>query len=629
MRRRKAETNEALEKWLAALDEWYAGIEANSHFQARAHCYFEKPGAGAPLKFAVVLTQTPAESASTAAPSTPEAPTAQTALENAVKPVGDRTPTNARPKLQGLLPTRSEARGKIVIRRPAADSAPEPEQEPTLQAKVRKQPAATAAESKRAASDFNSSVSYRFDIDNNLAGYAFHIASSSTLNEDLLELLVFAPPPPPSKTVHVSLAASLAPELHQQEPGLQTDAGQYGMLLRATLVAKVASSKGNLALYINRLEELRSMFDRTEAVGSSKCHKARLVRALWRLLEDMRETSPVVPKALQHLPSELKTRLQTSMVRPSDLGNLAWYAWNVSLPNWVGKRAGRLTKLGHGLAFGAFVSLLLLSLHPGLAPGGGALTQWLEHIAVWRSQVLPDGATLAVIFAMAASAVYAMTTQRLTMPERVALSINDKIETVLDSTIANLMKANMDVQIGRLGCGEPPGLIPEGVARKLDEAFALKELVNSYESTVRARQRHVAHEVRKAQGIRLESHQRVRNAALGVTASFVLLEIGSRIQDHRDLQAGTDTASFAYWLYRKQPFAQTDGEAPLAPAPAVMLDCARKEVVQHQPPSPECLEQWRESALTSSSQLLFLVFLIALLMFAVRVMRRSNHSDDA
>ncbi|WP_228468596.1 hypothetical protein, partial [Achromobacter denitrificans] len=170
-------------------------------------------------------------------------------------------------------------------------------------------------------------------------------------------------------------------------------------------------------------------------------------------------------------------------------------------------------------------------------------------------------------------------------------------------------------------------LIPESVARKLDDAFSLKELVNSYESTVRARLRHVAHEVRKAQNIRVESHQRVRNAALGVTASFVLLEIGSRIQDHRDLQAGTDAMSYAYWLHRQGPAATAAGNPAAEGAPTAILDCARNEIVQHQPSSSECLDQWRESSLASSSQLLFLVFLIALIMFVVRVMRRASNED--
>ncbi|SSW68540.1 hypothetical protein [Achromobacter agilis] len=611
-------------KWLDELADWYRGIAENSHYQEKVYCYFDLASDKPDLKFSVVLEPTPA-AGDKAADGEPPAKEERSPAENTTKRAAELPATIERSNLKNLLPTRAEARGRVALRAlPAAVRAPQNEAKsatPDGNKALRMPQEAGGA----TVSDFKSTAARSFSINNTPVDYAFHMASSSALNEDLLKLLVRSPPPANSPNC-ISLAVSLSSET-RQDPCLQTDAGRYGILLRAALVAKVAGSKGNLALYINRLEDLREMFGKAEELPISAIKRARLMRSLWDLLEDVREKAPVIPGALRQLPTELRPALTGSpRVRLRDLGDLAWYRWNLTLPVWISKHVARLTKLGHLLAYAAFASLLLLSLHSALAPVDGAFADWLAHIAAWRSRALPDGATLAMAFAAAAGVLYALTTQRLTMPERVALSINDKIEGVLDSAIADLMKANMDVQIGRLGRGEPPGLIPESVARKLDEAFALKELVNSYESTVRARLRHVAHEVRKAQNIRLESHQRVRNAALGVTASFVLLEIGSRIQDHRDLQAGTDSMSYAYWLHR-QDGAAAAGSPHAVAAPSAILDCARTEIVQQKPSSPECLDQWRESSLASSSQLLFLVFLIALLMFVVRVMRRGGNQD--
>lgn len=602
--------------WLDELGKWYDGVAQNSHYQEKVYCYFNSAGGKPDLNFAVVLE--PAVEGKPAAVTPPSSLPAASAAENSSKRSVGQSASIKQASLKSLLPTRAEAQGRVALRRlPPARTAPAP------QAGANKELAPNKSAEASTVSDFKTKAARSFSLSNTSADYAFHMASSSALNEDLLKLLVHSPPPDDAANA-VSSALNLPSETLRQDPVLQTDAGRYGILLRAALVAKVAGSKGNLALYINRLEDLREMFGRAEALPVSAARRARLMHALWQLLDEVRETSPVIPPELKSLPDELRAVLDGRSRSPwRNLRALAWYRWNLTLPVWIGKYVGGLTRTGHVLAYAAFASLLLLSLHPALAPVEGAFADWLGHLAAWRSRVLPDGATLAMGFAALAGGFYALTTQRLTMPERVALSINDKIEAVLDSTIADLMKANMDVQVGRLGRGEPPGLIPESVARKLDEAFSLKELVNSYESTVRARLRHVAHEVRKAQNIRLESHQRIRNAALGVTASFVLLEIGSRIQDHRDLQAGTDAMSYAYWLHRQG----TAGNMQPAVAPAAILDCARTEIVARQPPSAECLDQWRESNLGSSSQLLFLVFLIALIMFVVRVMRRGSTED--
>jgi hypothetical protein len=613
---RPAAEAKPVEQWLEALQAWYADIAANSHYQERVYCYFEKDDADPRMDFAVVLTPTPAQAA--AAPA--EAPAAPPAArdENRSKPARTASLSNNRPAVADLLPSRSEARGRVVVRRP-----PQGESQASAKPENISPAADTAARVSKSqdranVSEFKSAASYSFNIDNNLAGYSFKIASSSALNEDLLKLLVLSAPPKEAGDC-VSLVATLSRDTLDSDPCFRTEGARYGILLRAALIAKVTGSKANLALYINRLEDLRALFGQVGALPLAVSQRAQLTRALWRLLDEVRETSPVIPSEMQALPDEIRRSLASGSTSAlSKLRDVLWYRWNFTLPVWISKHIAVLTRGGHALAFGAFAALLLLSLHPGLDFTHGMLASGIARLTQWRTQFFPDAATLAIALACAAGAVYAFSTRRMTMPERVALAINDKIEAVLDSTLADLMKANMDVQIGRLGRGEPPALTPESVARKLDVAFAMKDMVNSYESTVRARRRHVAAEVSKAQHIRLESHQRLRNAALGVTASFVLLEIGGRIQDHRDLQAGTDAMSYFYWLER----GKTAPNAPSAdPAALTTLACARTEVVQQQPPSPECLDQWRESALGASSQLLFLVFLIAMLMFAVRVIR--------
>jgi len=428
------------------------------------------------------------------------------------------------------------------------------------------------------------------------------------------------------------MPAILSPEILASDPCFRSEAGRYGILLRAALVAKVSCSKANLALYINRLEDLRSLFRDAGTLQLSLPQRARLTCSLWDLLGEVRESDPVIPKRLQDLPRTLRAQLTASRgIGLSTLSDLIWYGWHFSLPFWISKHINALTRCGHFLAYAAFGALLLLSIHPALDFTHGTASSWLTQLATWRDTLLPDAATLAIAFAASAGAVYALVTRRLTMPERVALSINDKIEEVLDSTLADLMKANMDVQIGRLGRSESPGMIPESIARKLDNAFALKDMVNSYESTVRARRRHVAAEVGKAQHIRRESYQRLRNAALGVTASFVLLEIGGRIQDHRDLQSGTDYLSYSYWLHstNKTDGATTKTSPVSQTADIKTLDCARTEIVQQKPASTECLHEWRDSSLAFSSQLLFLVFLIAMIMFIVRVIRRVEKPDPS
>lgn len=615
----------AVDTWLKTLDDWYSNVAKNSHYQERVYCYFEKSDSDSSMSFSVVLTPT---SEAQAAPTTPPQPTLkpqESDEKNRSKPNRVSSLNNDRPGLANLLPTRAEARGRVVVRtqpRPAP-TAPLADINTTPPQNIRKDT------DSHAVSDFKTLQTYNFNIDNSLAGRSFKIASSSALNEDLLKVLVLGPPPTQPDTC-VSMPAILSSETLASDPCFRSEGGRYGILLRAALVAKVTCSKANLSLYINRLEDLRALFRDAAALPLSLPQRARLIRSLWDLLGEVRESDPVIPKRLQHLPTVLRKQLTPSTgIGLSTLGDLAWYGWHFSLPFWISKHITALTRFGHLLAYAAFASLLLMSIHPALDFTHGAASNWLAQLAAWRDQFLPDAATLAITFAACAGGIYALVTRRLTMPEHVALSINDKIEEVLDSTLADLMKANMDVQIGRLGRGEAPGLIPESIARKLDTAFALKDMVNSYESTVRARRRHVAAEVSKAQHIRLESHQRLRNAALGVTASFVLLEIGGRIQDHRDLQSGTDYLSYAYWLEssNRTDDATAKNVSVSKTTDIKTLDCARTEIVQQKTASPECLHEWRDSSLAFSSQLLFLVFLIAMLMFIVRVIRRVDKPD--
>lgn len=611
------------EKWLDALDDWYLDIAGNSYYKEWVYCYFESNDGESQMNFTVTLWPTPAEPPKA---STPEAG-ASSGKGNTMKAGSTPSLANLR-SIKELLPGREEAQNEKIV--------------------VRKRPGTGDGGNGLTASDQNTTESRDYLLHNPETEDSLKGAHSSALNRDLLKLLVLAHPPKDS-TAFISLAAITTPDVFKQDPRMHTDAARYGILLRAALVAKVTGSKANLALYINRLEELRSLINEATELPMPFLRKAELVRYLWRLLEKTREMAPVIPDELRSLPPRLRTSLQGSNVpdpvrspspdlraapqgarstrkgtddtppaapakrspwvvmrdRIDGLCNAIWYGWNLTLPRRIDDNFSVFTQCGHGCAIAAFLLLLSLSLHPSLV-------------------------LLALLSAACAGLLYALAAHRLTMPDRIALLINDKIETVLDSTLAELMKANMDVQIGRLGRKEPPGLMSESVARKLDDAFALKELVNSYESTVRARSRHVATEVRKANDIRLESHQRLRNAALGVTASFVLLEIGNRIQENRDLQLGTDPMSYAYWLLRGGPAPVANGvtEGATETHP-VILDCALTEIIQQEAPSPECLAQWRQSALESSSQLLFLVFLIAMLMFIVRITRRAVKQDES
>ena len=622
-----------VEKWLQSFDAWYSDIEQNHRYQESAHCYFELDETSQPfLNVTIVLTKTPSKRPETDAPATPAPEDEENKSKQSEGSTVDNEPhkriNSESHKLVKLLPTREEvAQGRIVVRLPQA-APPATQAEATVpgDAVQGNKPAPEGRlPDQTIVQDFKSSVGHSFNIDNALAGRSFRIASNSALNQDLLKLLVLDSRPTPSPDITIT-PAILSPERLWQEPSLQTEGGRYGILLRAALLAKVTGSKANISLFINRLEDLRALFAQAEHLELPLWKKAAIVHSLWMLLEEVQETDPVIPESLLHLPATLRHLLTDTKPLPFQQRwrHVLWYRWNRTLPTRISQHIHLLTRGGHVLAYAAFVSLLLLSVHPSVAPISDALAGLFSTLAHWRATLFPDPAALAITLATAAGLTYALTTHRLTLPEKVALTINDKIETILDSTLADLMKANMDVQIGRLGRGEPPGTTPEGVARKLDEVFSLKELVNSYESTVRARRRHVAEEVGKAQRIRLESHQRLRNAALGVTASFVLLEIGSRIQDHRDIQAGTDTLSYIYWLERRGADGVRPPSSDPSRVPEAMLDCARTEIIEQRPPSPECLDQWRENSLASSSQLLFLVFTISMLIFFVRVMRRND-----
>ena len=700
------DTSIPLIEWRARLDAWCADIDRNTHYQERAYCYFEQTSKGSVLKFDIALHPSPAEQ--------PPAQEQTTAVQPAIPPaeqvrkadIGVHV-VNARPALAKLLPTRAEAQGRIVVRKPSPQTVP-PQASGSQGARsstVQHPPGSQRSSSVPSvdvqtrsetedirASDTKTLKSNSLSAINNVGvmDRPLLIAARSALNQDLASVVVQSAPGV------LERADLVRPSLLQNdalinEADLQTVAGRYGIVLRAALMAKVTGSKANVGLLINRLENLREIFTQADHLSASRMHKAQIMRALWQMLDDLHGTEAVTAADVKGHVQSIRTLIDTPLHSGlsglfSRVAAVAWYQWHVRLPLWVSAHIDLLSRIGHALAAGAFAALLVFCVHPALSPWDGTLANLLALFEQWRSQWPVDAATLAVLLAGGAASMFALTTQRLTLPERVALEINDKIETVLDSTLADLMKANMDVQIGRLGRAEPPAIMPEALARRLDDIFALKELVNSYESTVRARRRHVADEVNKAQGIRRESYQRLRNAALGVTASFVLLEIGSRIQSHRDLQYGTDAQSYAYWLLGRSGVQDSasvqvaervnpaileypDGQdgtfvqgvqhkaaGVLSPpvvsgsglgvggpestglgvtgsgvlnAPKETLDCARTEIAQQQPPSPECLDAWRDSALASSSQLLFLVFLIAMLMFVVRVMRRSSEPDNA
>ena len=632
---------QGIENWLKSLDQWYCGIEDNSHYLESAYCHFERGDDGNTYLNATVVLQATQTRSEQSADSIVATETQEPDQENRQKATDSVPVTNERPRLLTLLPSRAEAaQGKVVVRQPPKATTPPAQDKPAADSEDKKSPAQTSQTQKETVSNFINETNPRFNIDNNLAGRSFKMTENSALNRDLLELITLGRPPASSERC-ILIPIVLSSDKLKQEPCLQTDAGRYGIMLRSALLAKVTGSKANLSLYINRLEDIRALFSQAERLKLSRWQAAAVHRSLWKLLNEtqlwkLRDEShaavQVIPKSLKMLPAQLRNMLTDPVPKPLSRkwSDLLWYRWNRTIPAWISDNERKLTLSGHVMAYGAFVSLVWLSLHAALAPDNGIITSLIHQLVIWRSYLMADNATIAIALATAAGLIYALTTKRLTLEERIALSINDKIEAVLDSILADLMKANMDVQIGRLGRSEPPGGIPESVARKLDEVFAMKELVNSYESTVRARRRHVAEEVGKAQRIRAESYQRLRNAALGVTASFVLFEIGSRIQDHRDMLAGTDPYSFSYWMSRRNAGNTTHasvadtGNAPAITAPEAILDCARTEIIEQRPPSPECLDQWRDNALGSSSQLLFLVFLISMLIFFVRVSRRDD-----
>ena len=687
-----------IENWLASLKTWYQEINENSHYRESAYCDFERTDEGQTyLNATIVLQATPVRLPERGKADHSPVTSGQDEENRATKrPVVGVT--NDRPKLVNLLPTRAQAaHGKIIVRQPVKTDSDSEAIAGIDVPPARKGVSPTANNGLNSTTDFNTTVGERINLGNDLALEKSKGSESSTLNHHLGKLLVLRRPPVEAPGItHIPIV--LCSDHLKNEPCLQTDAGRYGILLRAALLAKVTGSKANLSLYINRLEDIRALFAQADTLGLSLWQKAALSRALLRLLEETRlwvqpdktevsesaehETEykstrhPIIPETLNNLPDHLRKLLkgktidQSSPISPVAFWRaktslpskrrmsvllwqrlkrrvpiLAWYHWNRTVPDWVNMNEVRLTLTGHMLAYGAFASLIWLSLHREAIPEVVLSLPGMHQLLAWRASALPDTAALAVGLAIAAGLIYALTTKRLTLEDRFALTINDKIETVLDSILADLMKANMDVQIGRMGRGEPPGTIPESVSRKLDEIFALKELVNSYESTVRARRRHVAEEVSKEQRIRVERNQQLRNAALGVTASFVLFEIGSRIQDHRDLIAGTDPYSFSYWMSKRSsnndaPGPLTDGASnsgtkgahentgTLANAPQTTLKCAYTEIKEQSPASPECLSQWRDNALGSSSQLLLLVFVMAMLIFFVRVIRRGTSQES-
>lgn len=660
------ETN--IDEWLELLKAWYREINENIYYRESAYCDFKRTDDGKTyLSATIVLRATPASLLERAQGDHSPVDAAQDEQNLATK-LTHVDVTNDGPKLVKMLPTREEAAyGKVVVRKLSETASRETAPSPPSGTGTSNQQKNKALSPKgndrlNATSDFNTTASERINLGNDLSH------EKSTLNHDLSKLLVLRSPPAEESGVrHIPIV--LDADQLKNEPCLQTEAGRYGLLLRAALLAKVTGSKANLSLYINRLEDIRALFARADALKLSSWQKAALSNKLFVLLEGTHlwvqsDKNPETDSkshvrdskndseadgGSDHAPEYKEAPHQIILDEldqfPSNfrkcLPTLAWYHWHRTVPALVNNNATRLTLTGHILAYGAFASLIWLSLSGEALSDSMFSLPGMHYVPVWLIDRMPDPALLAIALAVLAGLVYALTTKRLTLKDRFALTINDKIEKVLDSILADLMKANMDVQIGRIGRGEPPGTIPESVSRKLDEIFAMKELVNSYESTVRARRRHVAEEVSKEQSIRLERNQRLRNAALGVTASFVLFEIGSRIQDHRDLIAGTDPYSFSYWMSRRQKNGNGQGTSVDAANPAqanatqgetetavyepqTTLKCAYTEIKEQSPPSPECLDQWRGNALGSSSELLFLVFLIAMLIFFVRVIRRDD-----
>ena len=200
----------------------------------------------------------------------------------------------------------------------------------------------------------------------------------------------------------------------------------------------------------------------------------------------------------------------------------------------------------------------------------------------------------------------------------------------LNAALTHLAATNMNVQIGNidkfartLGNYSP---LPEGYIRHLDSLLETKEAINSFESTIRARMRHVEAEVQEEAAEHAKLTRRLRGAAVTVGASFVVLEIGQRVQDFRDLRAGTDPKSYFYWLKLTPSDAtaaapgglQTGtgaGTQAAANAEPVTPAAALNACVEGAP--TRCLADWRGQELQSSTQIVLATLIVAVIFFAV------------
>lgn len=258
----------------------------------------------------------------------------------------------------------------------------------------------------------------------------------------------------------------------------------------------------------------------------------------------------------------------------------------------------------------------------------------LSFFALWMAY---GGAEWLGLFlgslALAAATLIIQSQVFVPLPKQVELLHRRWVHRMLSSAVTELVTSNSDSVLGKTGkwnhvAGYSP--VPEAEIRRLDDELRVKEAINSFESTIRARIRNVDDTLRSVEESRHESFERLKSGALGITASFLVFEVGERIQTQRDLNAGHGQKAFKAWMSMggsegTSAHPGTGGtQGGVAAIPALgcpAFDAGSVVPITEIPHTDACLQAWLDADRQSSLELVLVTIVISIIIVVLRTFR--------
>ena len=126
---------------------------------------------------------------------------------------------------------------------------------------------------------------------------------------------------------------------------------------------------------------------------------------------------------------------------------------------------------------------------------------------------------------------------------------------------------------------------------------------------MRHRIQHIGNTVLEIERRKRQNYERAKQGVVGMSASFFVFEIGQRIQDQRDLNAGVGDKAFQAWSYQPGALVITRGDDDVQWNAAVDQCAATLSAVSAK--TDACMQAWINADRATSLELVIATVVVS------------------